>query len=42
MSTLTAKSNQNQMIYGDDKHFPIVGLWDLVVAIATKVFTGFP
>ena len=28
--------------YGDDKHFPIVSLRDLVVAKATKVFTGFP
>ena len=28
--------------YGDDKHFPIVSLWDIVVAKATKVFIGFP
>ena len=26
----------------DDKHFPIVSLWDLVVAIASKIFIGFP
>ena len=34
-------SHQNWRSYGDDKLFPIVSLWNLVVAIATKVFIGF-
>ena len=28
----------NWKSYGDDKHFPIVSLWHLMVAIVTKVF----
>ena len=28
--------------YADDKHFPIVNLWDLVITITTKVFIMFP
>ena len=29
-------------VFGEDKHFLIVSLWDILVTIATKVFIGFP
>ena len=39
---VSGASDQNWRSYGDDKHLSIVSLWEFVVAIATKVFIGFP